>query len=74
MAKILVLVYIVGFVPAAWVTRRRWWGAVDQGRGLMLWAGSWPLWIGFWLIDQWFGDGDDRGDRGDGGESAEPGR
>ena len=57
MAKILILVYVVGMVPAAWVTRRRWWGAADPGRGIMIWAGSWPLWVGPWMVEQWFGNG-----------------
>lgn len=60
--KILVLVYVVGMVPAMWVTRRRWWGVADPGRGLMLWAGTWPLWVGPWMVEQWFGTDDNPDD------------
>lgn len=57
MVKIVVLVWLVGMVPAMWVTRRQWEGKRGAGMRAGAWAMAWPIWWVFWMAEEVFGDG-----------------
>ncbi|HEY8543605.1 MAG TPA: hypothetical protein VIL36_01110 [Acidimicrobiales bacterium] len=70
MTRFLVLVWLVGMLPALWVMRKQWIGKPGAGIRGLLWAMAWPIWILFWMAEDLYGDRGDRRDTGDRGGEA----